>query len=513
MTGADVSRRPEEVSEDAAPATNGVHDSTEGINRRRLRRFARLGQPEARLERTPRTDDAVATSRRRDSSYRIALVLADIGSSAGALLLTVGAARLDPGALVLALATVVIVSRLAGLYDRDPLLLRRTTLEEAPALFQAATLFTLLTFVGRDLLLVAPLDDARLVWLWASLFGASLLARWAARKLLGRWLEPERCLLAGSCETARDQARRLAANDRINAGIVGWVPLDPHASERRGGALGRLADLTQIVEENRIERVIVAPRAGESDLLPDVITRVKAMGIKVSVLPRMLDVVGSSSEFDAVGGATLLGVRQFGLSPSSAVAKRAVDVLGGTLALVLLSPLLILIAVTVRLSSPGPVLFRQTRIGRDGRPFRMLKFRSMRVGADAQKAQLLGSNEAGEGLFKIPDDPRTTRLGRHLRRTALDELPQLVNVLRGEMSLVGPRPLIEEEDQRVAGWHRRRLHLRPGITGPWQVLGSAKIPLSEVVTIDYLYAANWSLWGDVKILLRTVLHVFGRRGL
>jgi lipopolysaccharide/colanic/teichoic acid biosynthesis glycosyltransferase len=117
-----------------------------------------------------------------------------------------------------------------------------------------------------------------------------------------------------------------------------------------------------------------------------------------------------------------------------------------------------------------------------------------------------------EGLFKIADDPRVTRVGRILRRTSLDELTQLFNVVRGEMSLVGPRPLVPEEDRQIQGWHRRRLHLTPGMTGPWQVLGSSRIPMREMVTIDYLYVANWSLWGDFKILLRTVPHVVLRRG-
>ena len=189
----------------------------------------------------------------------------------------------------------------------------------------------------------------------------------------------------------------------------------------------------------------------------------------------------------------------------------AMDVTCSTVGLVFISPLLALVAAAIKLDSPGPVFFRQTRIGQDGRPFSMLKFRSMVDGADAQKPELLEHNEA-DGLFKIADDPRITRVGRLIRKLSLDELPQLMNVLRGEMSLVGPRPLVVEDDQRVEGRHRRRLRLLPGMTGPWQVLGSSRIPLSEMVNIDYLYGANWSLWTDVKILLRTAEHVVGRRG-
>jgi lipopolysaccharide/colanic/teichoic acid biosynthesis glycosyltransferase len=168
------------------------------------------------------------------------------------------------------------------------------------------------------------------------------------------------------------------------------------------------------------------------------------------------------------------------------------------------------IALAIRLDSKGPVYFRQVRVGRDGRHFRIFKFRSMIVDADAQKDKLRALNEVGEGMFKISHDPRVTRVGAFLRRTSLDELPQLFNVLLGQMSLVGPRPLVVDEDALVLGLDRSRLHLTPGMTGPWQVLGS-RVPMREMVGIDYLYVANWSLWFDVKLLLRTVRHVL-RRG-
>jgi lipopolysaccharide/colanic/teichoic acid biosynthesis glycosyltransferase len=203
-----------------------------------------------------------------------------------------------------------------------------------------------------------------------------------------------------------------------------------------------------------------------------------------------------------------------GVPPTSHVwpaVKRAVDVLLAVLFLLAALPVLLVVALLVKLDSPGPVLFRQTRIGRGGRAFSMFKFRSMYDRADELKDQLRHRNEA-DGLFKIADDPRITKVGKLLRRSSLDELPQLFNVVAGRMSLVGPRPLVPEEDREIRGWHRRRLELTPGMTGPWQVLGSARIPLREMVTIDYLYVANWGLWGDVKILLRTVGAVFARRG-
>jgi len=227
----------------------------------------------------------------------------------------------------------------------------------------------------------------------------------------------------------------------------------------------------------------------------------------------MLEVVGSAVEFDDLHGVTLMGVRRFDLTRSSAALKRIFDIAGASLGLLVISPLLIAFAIAVKLDSKGPVLFRQLRVGRHGRRFAMLKFRTMVPEADAMKEQLRDRNEAKDGLFKIAEDPRVTSMGRFLRRTALDELPQLLNIVKGEMSLVGPRPLVIEEDERIEGWHRRRLELMPGMTGPWQILGPARVPLKEMVALDYLYVANWSLWTDVKILLRTVPHVLGRRGL
>jgi lipopolysaccharide/colanic/teichoic acid biosynthesis glycosyltransferase len=202
------------------------------------------------------------------------------------------------------------------------------------------------------------------------------------------------------------------------------------------------------------------------------------------------------------------------LSRSAHLIKRIIDLLGATVLLILSAPLLALAAVAIRLEgpAPGPVFFRQTRVGRDGRPFRIVKLRTMVVGADELKEDLRALNEA-VGLFKIADDPRITRVGGVLRKTCIDELPQLLNVLRGEMSLVGPRPLVPEEDCQVRGWHRARLHTAPGMTGHWQVLGAARIPLAEMVAIDCRYIATWTIWGDIKTLAMTIPCVLARRGI
>jgi exopolysaccharide biosynthesis polyprenyl glycosylphosphotransferase len=308
---------------------------------------------------------------------------------------------------------------------------------------------------------------------------------------------------------AEDRLRsQLSVTKAIKADIVGRHPLGDLNDEAAAEALGLLAHEVAV---NRVDRVVIAADDAPPEQVHETIQVAKRLDVKVSLLPRLFEVVGSSVAFDYLGGLTLLGVRRFGLSRRARAVKRTFDVAGSASVVLLMSPFLVAIAALVRLTSPGPALFRQMRVGRDGRPFEMLKFRSMVADADTRKPELRCLNEA-DGLFKIDDDPRVTVVGRLLRRSCLDELPQLFNVLRGDMSLVGPRPLVLDEDEKIIGWHRQRLALTPGMTGPWQVLGAARIPLDEMVTIDYLYVANWSLWGDVKILLRTVPYVLARRG-
>jgi lipopolysaccharide/colanic/teichoic acid biosynthesis glycosyltransferase len=193
--------------------------------------------------------------------------------------------------------------------------------------------------------------------------------------------------------------------------------------------------------------------------------------------------------------------------------KRTIDFVGALLLIATLLPFVLVTAVLIKLDSPGPILFRQRRVGRDGKLFWMLKFRTMIDGADEQKPKLRHLNGAAEGLFKIDGDPRVTRLGTWLRGTSLDELPQLLHVLTGKMSLVGPRPLVPEEDALIIGTNRRRLVMRPGMTGVWQVNGASSIPINKMVVLDRGYVEGWSLRLDCRILLRTASHVFLRRGL
>jgi lipopolysaccharide/colanic/teichoic acid biosynthesis glycosyltransferase len=216
-------------------------------------------------------------------------------------------------------------------------------------------------------------------------------------------------------------------------------------------------------------------------------------------------------EVDDIEGLTVLGLNPLVLSRSARAMKRAMDVVGSALGLLILSPFMAIIAVAIRLDSSGPALFRQDRIGRAETPFGLLKFRTMVHGAESMRDELMRSSSDPNWLL-IEDDPRITRVGRFLRRSSIDELPQLWNVLMGEMSLVGPRPLTPADHAQVSRWGAIRLDLAPGITGLWQVLGRTSIPFDEMVKLDYVYVTNWSLWADVKLLLRTFPAVARRRG-
>jgi lipopolysaccharide/colanic/teichoic acid biosynthesis glycosyltransferase len=492
-----------------------------------------------------------ATTYRRDAIYRRALALADIASAAIAVLVGVpilGDDALNPLAL-LALPLVLVVGKVAGLYDRDEHLVRRTTLDEVPTLFWAATLYAFLIWLGGNLIVMGEFSRDQAIGVWALFFLSMVSIRTVARYLAGIVSGEVQCLVLGDAETASWITRRFDETPGLRARVVGRAPLAPasttngssvlnghgmHGNAINGngvngngvngnghngngvhgnGMNGNGVNLKRLLAGEQIERAIMAPRGELSDDLLNTTRSLTSMGLRVSVLPRLPEVVGSSVELDEVDGVTLLGMRRFGLSRSSRAIKRCFDLLGAVLGLLVLSPFLAAIAIAIKVDSRGPVFFKQRRMGRDAVPFEMLKFRTMVDGAEAQKFALTARNEAGGGLFKIKDDPRVTRVGRRLRQISLDELPQLLNVLRGDMALVGPRPLVLDEDSMIEGWQRSRLELPPGMTGPWQVFGSARIPLDEMVKIDYLYGANWSLWLDMKTLLRTVPFVLGRRGL
>jgi exopolysaccharide biosynthesis polyprenyl glycosylphosphotransferase len=448
----------------------------------------------------------VALADRRETA-RALLIIADavaVGASLGLGVQFVVGADLRLAA-ILTIPFVIVLARVFGLYERLGRGLGRSTLTDAPRQFQLATLLALLaSFVG-DRLIWGPWTPLATLVFWLCLLVTMPTARAAARWLPAA-IAPERCLVVGDLERAARVRRTIIGLSAGRSHLVGWVPLDQLSEPETREAL------SELVLSREVEHVVIAPLVVDTAEVIEVVRALEELDIRITLMPRLLELASATLTPDVIGAAAGLDVRRLGLSRGERWLKRTLDLAGATILILLLAPVLGGIALAVRLTSKGGVLFRQQRIGRDGRPFSMLKFRTMVVDADARKGELRSRNEA-EGLFKLVDDPRTTRLGRLLRPTSLDELPQLFNVLRGQMSLVGPRPLIAEEDDTIAGWHRRRLCVRPGMTGVWQVMGSARVPLSEMVELDNLYVLSWSPWLDLKILLRTVAFVVARKGM
>lgn len=451
----------------------------------------------------------------RDAVYRYSLVTADALAAVAAVLISIDAIRKFHMSLAV-LATVpliVVMSKMFGIYDREDLLVRKSSLDEVPQLFQLATLYALTAWIIDRLVFTRAGEAQALVVLWLTLLGLLVLFRALARGLARSVTAPERCVVVGTQEACESLQVKFARGRSLHAVVIGQITPDEVALRGSAHASGALrAALQWHGWDPWADRVIVTSETAEQEGVAGLVREATSLGLKVSLLPKILEAVGSSAQFDDLEGLPFLSIRPLALPRSSRALKRSVDLAAGTVALVVLAPLMAMIALAIRLDSPGPVFFLQRRIGRGGQPFPLLKFRTMVNDAEERKDGLHHLNEA-VGLFKIAGDPRITRVGRLLRRMSLDELPQLLNVLRGEMSIVGPRPLVAEEDRRVQGWHRRRLHLTPGMTGHWQVLGSARIPLEEMVRIDYLYVTNWSLWLDLKIVLRTVPFVLWGRGL
>jgi exopolysaccharide biosynthesis polyprenyl glycosylphosphotransferase len=348
---------------------------------------------------------------------------------------------------------------------------------------------------------------------WAGAVVLVSAARVCARAICRRRQEYlQNTVVVGAGGVGQMIARKLIQHPEYGVNLVGFVDARPKERREEIGNLsivGSADELSTLVEELQLDRIIVA----FSDLtIRQNIELVRELGdldVQVDIVPRLYEIVGPHVSVHTVEGLPLLAVPRAKLSRSSLAIKRLLDVTLAIVGLVLLAPLLAAIVVAIRVDTPGPVLFRQIRMGRGGRVFRIVKFRTMSLDADARKQEVAHLNKhlrlgGDPRMFKVVDDPRVTRVGRVLRRYSLDELPQLWNVLKGEMSIVGPRPLILEEDEWVDGWGRKRLDLKPGITGLWQVLGRDDIPFEEMVELDYRYVTAWSLLNDLKLIALTV---------
>jgi exopolysaccharide biosynthesis polyprenyl glycosylphosphotransferase len=424
---------------------------------------------------------------------------------------------LEVAIFVLSLPAWILVANLYGLYSNDEERTDHSTADDLYGVFHLVTVGSWALFLGVTFTDVANPSVMRLItfWLLAIVLITSLRAM--ARSFCRRTqMYLQNTVIVGAGDVGQLVARKLRHHPEYGLNIVGFVDAQP--KERQPGLgdlniLGTPERLGDIVELLHVERVVVAFSNESHEETLDLIRSLKDKDVQIDIVPRLFEVIGTNVEMHTAEGMPVIGLPPLRLSRSALFTKRLLDVVASAVGLLVLSPLLIAVAIGIRLDSKGPVFFRQVRRGEGNRVFRIYKFRTMHVDAEQRKAEVAALNkhlvDGGDPrMFKIPDDPRVTRFGKFVRRYSLDELPQLMNVLKGDMSLVGPRPLILEEDEHVVDWRRRRLNLKPGITGLWQVLGRDGIPFGEMVTLDYLYVTNWSMMGDVKLILRTIPVLF-----
>jgi len=290
--------------------------------------------------------------------------------------------------------------------------------------------------------------------------------------------------------------------------VVGHVDDNPAPG---ANVLGGLDDLAVVCAEYKIDRVIIGfPNTSDAIVL-EALRQLQGQ-VPVSEIPRYFELHNWRSEAEELHGLTLMHMPTVSLAASERILKRIMDFVGASLALAIAAPVMLVIAVAIKLDTPGPVFFRQERAGRGGKPFRIFKFRSMTADAWDKRRAVAELNEVDGPLFKMASDPRVTRVGAFIRKTSLDELPQLINVVRGEMSLVGPRPLPTEESDRIDGAALARLDVKPGITGLWQVCGRSDLTYADLQHLDSAYVRSWSFLWDLRIILQTPRAVFGRSG-
>jgi exopolysaccharide biosynthesis polyprenyl glycosylphosphotransferase len=454
---------------------------------------------------------------------RRALLIADL---MGLLLAFLVAQRLHPNEAVatnrydafvelflflLSLPCFVVAAKLYGLYDKDEERTDHSTTDDFSGVFHLVTVGTWTLYAILYFTHWADPTFPKLFTFWLLAVALVTLFRVAARAYCRRQISYlQNTIIVGAGDVGQTVARKLLKHHEYGINLVGFVDAEPKTREEdleHLSVLGAPEDLPVLARLLDVERVIVAFSSDGHDEILDLIRKLNELNVQVDVVPRYFEVLSPSVGVHTVEGLPMLGLPAVRLSNSSKLLKRTVDAVGAGLGLLLLAPFLLLVALIIKRDSPGPVFFRQVRMGSNGESFEIFKFRTMVVDADQRKYEVAHLNKhLGDDprMFKIDGDPRVTRVGAWLRRTSIDELAQLINVLRGEMSLVGPRPLILEEHRFVDEWATRRLDLRPGITGLWQVLGRDDIGFEEMVKLDYLYVTTWSLLGDLKLMFRTL---------
>ncbi|MGH2925872.1 MAG: sugar transferase [Solirubrobacterales bacterium] len=477
----------------------------------------RSGSLQLEDERGARPQRVVARRyRERDAAVRRFLAAGDVLGIIAALAASMLVASDQPIEFAWGLALLpawIVIFKAYGLYDRDLKRISHRTVDDLPWIFHAVLIGSLLLLAYYQLLPMKGIELRLLLIFGAVAMITVPVLRAIARRLAVSVLSPEPVVLIGNAPEIATLADKLRTHSEYGVEPVGPISLSSSESGTPNLSLDEVGDieLDDVVARDGAERIVVAREDFEEEPLFDLVCRAREHGVKVSVLPQLFDALGPSVEVDDVEGTTVLGVNPPVLPRSSRFLKRTMDVVGSIAVLILSAPLMALIALAIKLDSKGPVLFRQERIGLWGRRFPLCKFRTMSPDAEEAREALLAESK-DPGWLLLDHDPRVTRVGRFLRHWSLDELPQFWNVLKGEMSLVGPRPIIPSEDRQLDGWARSRIDLTPGLTGLWQVLGRTTLPFDEMIRLDYLYVTNWSLWTDIRLMLRTIPAVVLRRG-
>jgi exopolysaccharide biosynthesis polyprenyl glycosylphosphotransferase len=410
----------------------------------------------------------------------------------------------------------VALAKVEGLYDADHPKIWHLTEDEAPAIFHWVTLSVAGTlFFIRVIPPEIAIKSAFTLYFVALV--CAFLFRSAARAVWRRTVPRERALVLGGGKLAHDVARKLALEPGHHLAVIepSVGRLGPDGDEPGGEVkLEELSadDIDCLLDDARVERVVLATRELDEATLARVVSACRSAGVKLSVVPPMRAMLGTAVNLNHIAEMPVIEYGTWDTSASTMAIKRAVDVVVSAAGLALLAPLMLLIALAVRLDSPGPALFRQVRAGRNGRPFTILKFRTMCRDAEDRISEVIPVDDLSEPMYKLADDPRVTRAGHILRHTSLDELPQLFNVLRGDMSLVGPRPEEMWLVERYGETERFRLQMRPGITGPMQVHGRGELSWQERLAVEREYVENYGLHKDLEILLRTVSATFRASG-
>ena len=513
--------------------------SARGSKRRVSERSSRSDQPRplgdgvvaARsLELLERRRTARAARHRGWLIHRL-LLIADLTGLSAAFLLTEGllpasqsSGRVGSASeafiFIASLPLWIVLAKLHGLYDHDEQRADHSTADDLAGVFHLVTAGTWILFFAGTLSGVAQPQVAKFALFWSLAVALISLARAGARSVARRSAAyVQNAVIVGADPVGVRVSRKLLHHPEYGINLVGFVDRSPPEHQARPEEvpfLGSPDELPRIVRRFDVERVVVTfPEEGHEATV-DLVRSLKDFDVQVDVVPRLFDVVGPSVTVHTVEGLPLMGLPPMRLSRSSAALKRTMDIVLSALGLLVIAPLLASIALLIKATSPGPIFFRQVRMGAREQTFRIFKFRTMDADADARKHTLADRNMHLDGggdprMFKVKGDPRITKVGCFLRRYCLDELPQLFNVLKGEMSLVGPRPLILEEDACVVAWARKRVRLKPGMTGLWQVLGASEIPFEEMTKLDYIYVTNWSLWADIRLLLQTIPTVLRSR--